>query len=387
MNNILEEIYEAGLKFLEPLTPQKTYATIVEEAIKLVNGDDGLIILKDGDGLKTVYGSSPLASQVKPRKKGYTYEAFKKRKINILHTENFKRDHPEIAKIGVKSAIFIPLSYKKKSIGVLVIRSFKYENYFTSNEPDVLKLFGSMASLAIRKTQLYDEAKKTLSSRDLFISMAAHEFRTPLTSINGYVHLLYNKLSKENNVEARWVKELMFETTRFTNLVNELLEISRIQAGKLQFVFKEYSLNAAIKQAVNNFHFNYPQRKVIYQDNIPKEKDKAIYDFEKILQVITNLLDNAAKYSSPNTNIAVTLNFKSPYLILHVIDRGKGIEKKDLPLIFKDFYKGGKNEEEGMGIGLYLAKNIITKHKGKINIYSKIGKGTIVEVKLPRAKI
>src|SRR5260221_3851234 len=178
MNDTLEKIYKAGLKFLDPLDPQQTYATIIEEAVKLVKADYGSIALQEDGEFKKVYSTSPVWFKSEVRKKANAYKVFTTGKPIILGASKTNKAHPELDEIGIKSSILIPLSYRKKAIGVLIVNSRKVQ-HFGENELEVLKLFGSQASLAIRKTQLYNETKQALETRDLFISMAAHELRTP----------------------------------------------------------------------------------------------------------------------------------------------------------------------------------------------------------------
>lgn len=380
MDGSLEKIYKAGLKFLVPLTPEETYRIIVHEAIKLVSGDHGSIFLEEEGHLKEVC-SSLSDSSLKVRRRGFTYRAFDKRISFVIGVKQLERAHPHTLVKGIKSVIFIPLSYKNRSIGVLSVRS-NIEGKFDKNEPDILKLFGSMASLAIRKTQLYNEEKKALETRDLFLSMAAHEFRTPLTTISGYAQLLASKSSKKNSTQSRWIEGLLLEAARLTTLVNELLEISRIHSGKFQYVLRECSLEEIIKRAILAIKFSYPDRKFVFQNKIDSGKDIVVGDADKLLQVFINLLDNAAKFSAPETEIIITLKFRSPYLVIMVKDHGRGIENKDLPRIFDSFYRGNKTGV-GMGLGLFLANAIVEQHHGTINIHSKIDKGTTVEVLLP----
>ena len=245
MDNTLEKIYKSGLKFLVPLTPEETYAIIVHEAIRLVKGNGGSVSLVDGKGITTVYSVNPDFSNTKVRKRGFTYKSISEQKVLIVYAKELRRIHPEIVKAGVKSLIFIPLSYRRKPIGALTVRSSKDED-FSVNDENTLKLFGSMASLAIRKTQLYQQAQQALKHRDLFISLAAHELRTPLTTISGYAQLLETQLQQLPPKPARWIQELSGEISRLTGLVNELLDISRINVGKFYFDLREHDIKEII---------------------------------------------------------------------------------------------------------------------------------------------
>lgn len=382
---ILEKIYNSGLKFLVPLTPQETYELIVKEAMKLVRAELGSMYIYEGGELKKVYASSEILYSIKPRKNGITYSVFKTKKPQILSHEVIESIHPELQETLARSDIILPLAYKNKSVGVLTVMSVK-NNYFTQRELEILKLFVPLASLAVRKTQLYDETKQALESRDLFISMAAHELRTPLTAINGYAQLLYSKLSQTDTREGGWAEQLYYECIRLNNLINDLLEINKIRNGQFVYDFKECKLEDLIKRAINNIHFVYPQRKFVFNDNNIKKDVYIIGDFDKILQSIVGILENAAKFSSSEMEVLITLEIDEKNATIRVRDYGVGIDKKDLPKIFENYFVGKNHDKEGMGLGLFLAKNVFHRHRGGITISSKKGKGTTVTMKLPIAR-
>lgn len=388
MENSLEKINNAALKFLTPLTPQATYKTIVEEALKIVDGDEGVVSLKTKEGFKIVYAyHTKEYVRFKSRKKGFSYRAIKEKRAFVVHSDELQKIHPDIVSLGVKSSIFIPLLYRNKGLGVLILQSHR-DRYFTNPaELNALKLFGSFASLAIRKMQLYGEAKQSLEVRDLFISMAAHELRTPITAINGYTQLLKSKVTPDSFPYYKWLEDLSWEVLRLTLLVNELLEINKVRDGQLHYAFKESSLREIVRRSINNIKFVYPQRKIVLEDKDEQQDDIIIADFDKMLQVLINILKNAARFSPSSSEITISLHFTKSYCTICVTDHGKGIGKEDMKRIFEKYYKGKNTEEEGMGIGLYLAKNIVMQHHGTLSIDSQLNSGTIVTLKLPLRKI
>lgn len=385
MDEILDKIHRAAIKFLHPLDTEILYKTIVKEAVNLVDAKYGSLILLENGTLKRVHSTLPQNENIPIRAKGLAHQAFVSRKAFVKHSEENNTFHQSVINMGIKSNIYIPLSNKGRSIGVLVVNSCKDQS-FTEAQLSILKLFGTFASIAIRKNQLYDEVRTALETRDLFISMAAHEIRTPLTTLSGYAQLLQAKLSGVNTPESRWADEMSWETFRLSMLVNELLEVSRIKSGKFQYTLKEVSLKNVIQRAVNSFQFSYPDRKIIFKDGLESKSDFVVGDFDKLLQVVTNLLDNAIKYSPPTSDVTISLSYKSPYMVLKVEDKGKGISKKDLPKIFEGYYRGEERMSGGMGLGLYLTKHIIDKHRGLIHVNSKLNKGTTMEIKLPGAE-
>lgn len=381
---VLEKIHNAGLKFLVPLNLQETYKLIVQEAMKLVHAEMGSVYIYEKGELQKVYASNPLLYQIKPRKKGITYSVFRSRKPEILTSDSIQKIHPEFRDTLARSDIIVPLAYKNKSVGVLTVMS-KKNNFFSRKDLEVLKLFSPMASLAIKKNQLYEEAKLALESRDLFISMASHELRTPLTAINGYSQLLFSKLggSNNNSKEAQWSEQLYYECVRLNLLINDLLEINKIRTGEFLYNFKECKVEEILQRAINNISFMYPQRKISFDDR-NKEKDTYIIaDFDKILQATVGILDNAFKFSDPDTGVFLELDSDKKNAIIKIQDFGVGVETQDLPHIFDNYFIGKNHSREGMGLGLFLAHNIIKRHHGLINLTSKRNKGTKVVIKLP----
>ena len=177
------------------------------------------------------------------------------------------------------------------------------------------------------------------------------------------------------------------ESYRLTQLVNELLEIDRIKTGQFRYIWKECSLKEVINRALMDFRFTHPEYKVNFKNKLAVGHDRVIGDYNKLLQVIINLLDNAAKFSPPEKEITISLKSRYGYIILEIKDKGKGISKKELPKVYEMFYRGKNHTREGIGVGLFLAKNIIIQHHGTISIHSKENKGTIVEIKLPKHKM
>lgn len=384
-NATLKKIYKASLNFLVPLTPEKTYATIVKEATKLVRAPMGTIMLEQDGELKRVYSSVPLELQVKHRKRGFLYRAFRSKKPTVLTIGEIKKVHPEIKKLSIASDVVIPLSYRNKAIGILAILS-KKEEKFSEEEINTLILFGSMASLAIQKAQLYAETKKALESRDFFISAAAHEIKTPVTTIFGYAQLLFDNIKKSKQLKTEWIDSLHAECYRLKFLINDFLETSRISTGRLHYDLKECQLKTITDRVIDNFRFNYPDRKLILRNNIRTKNDIVIGDSDRLIQALTNLLDNSAKFSASDTVISMILRSNDSDFIITVKDQGKGIDKKDLPKIFERYFKGDGNQHEGLGLGLFLVKTIIEYHHGSVTLCSKLNKGTIAEIKLPRIK-
>lgn len=382
--DVLERINRSSLRFLQSLTPEATYQAIIEEALKLVNGDEGYIALAEGEELVIKYAYPPSLDSLIMRKRGFTYTAYQQKKAYVTYAEEFGHIHPELVKAGIQSTIFIPIVNKGKSMGAMNIMSYQRLKKFSQKELSILKLFGSMASMAIQKTQLYAETKEALEARNLFISTAAHEIRTPVTTIFGYAQLFLNNFTAGRTLKQEWLDSLHGECNRLRHLINDLLEASHIHSGNIRYNFKEYSLKEIVKRAINNFKFNHPDRSLIIRDLLQEKQDLVIGDSDRLIQAFINLLDNAAKFSPPESKIALFLKKEDANLVVRIKDKGKGITKTDLEKVFDRYYRGGGAKYEGLGLGLFLVKNIIEHHHGSIELKSKLNKGTTAEIRLPK---
>lgn len=385
MEKVLEKINQASLKFLIPLPSEEMYKVIVDEALRLLESEYGSIFLAERGSLERVYATADFLNEVRIRNHGNTYKTFKSSKPMVIDAEGISNFHKTFIDNGIRSIIHVPLSYRNESIGVLALHS-KRNKHFSGKELHILKLYGSLASLAIKKTQLYEETQKAVEVRDLFISLASHELRTPLTSINGYIQLLHGKLGKQDTNEGKWVRELYEESQRMTSLVKELLEVNRIKQGQFQFSFVEVNFFEIVAKTIKRLSVLNKEYELVFKNKTSAGELFIIGDPEKLLQMITAFLENAIKFSPVQFTIEVILRETKKHVILSIEDKGVGIKKEDLELIMEGFYKGSQQDKEGMGVGLVLARHIIQAHHGELVIKSDIKKGTKVEVRLPKVR-
>jgi signal transduction histidine kinase len=156
--------------------------------------------------------------------------------------------------------------------------------------------------------------------------------------------------------------------------------------GQLNYNWKECDLNEILQRVVANFPFRFADYDLIYKNTLKKSNSTIIGDYDKLLQVIDNVLDNAVKFSERGSRIGLKLSSAGKYLKISITDTGKGIKKEDLEKVYERYFRGSNHLTEGMGLGLYLTKNIITQHHGTVQIKSKENKGTSVIINLPKGK-
>ncbi|MBX4210758.1 PAS domain-containing protein, partial [Candidatus Parcubacteria bacterium] len=224
--------------------------------------------------------------------------------------------------------------------------------------------------------------RKLLDQRkDEFISMASHELKTPVTTIKLYTELL-QKIVKEDK-PSTYLTHMMDQLDRLAKLITDLLDLSKMQVGKLQFNKNYFDLVKLVRDTCEMIQKTTKKHTIVVRTKL---RNKVWGDKDRIGQVVINLLTNAIKYSPQGDTIIVTVSQKKKTAIMSVQDFGIGIEQGYKDKIFNRFYQGGSESGKtfpGLGIGLYLAKIIVENHGGTIDADSVLGKGSLFTVILP----
>ena len=228
-----------------------------------------------------------------------------------------------------------------------------------------------------------DDQKKELEKKDEFIGVASHELKTPLTSLKGYIQLME---FQENLSEAAkiYVSKATSSVNKLQHLIDELLDASKIKAGKLKFNKEELNLTDLVSLCIENSGYIYP----LHQ--IKKELQNDIIvcgNAERLEQVLMNLINNAVKYSPNKKEFIIRAEKDKELATVSVIDFGIGMVNSDQDLVFERFYRanGSDSTMPGLGMGLYISSEIIKEHNGQIHVKSKLNEGSVFSFSLPLA--
>jgi len=231
--------------------------------------------------------------------------------------------------------------------------------------------------------------KELEQRKDDFVSMASHELKTPLTSTKVFAQILEQRFKKIKDAQSqKFLSRMNEQIDKLTNLVADLLDVTRIQQGKIQLNKEIFPLHDLVAELVDNLQSVTSHKFVI----LVSQKDAIFADRDKIRQVLTNLLTNAIKYSPGDKKIIVRSKTIGKHITVGVQDFGIGISKSQQAKIFERFYQApqrasARNTYPGLGLGLYISSEIIRLHHGKIGVKSVPGKGSIFSFSLPLASV
>jgi signal transduction histidine kinase len=376
-----EQLYEMALQLAAVRQQDDTFQLIIDQAQHLASAKFASLFIIERGALVRVCASNKILYGISPRKNGTTESAFKNNQASLLHVNHIKKYHPQIKKLGISSDINIPLEYDGAVMGVLSVLS-PAEKQFSPSDLDVLKFYGPLAALAIKNANYLQQLQSSLDSRDLFISIAAHELKTPITSLTLYTQHLQKK-AQTTELGAS-IKKISTTLLRLSSLVNELLKIDQIKRGTLQFASKKCNLKAPVTQAITEFSLAFPQHSITFSCNTQHEPIIK-GDSDKILQAILNILTNAGKFCPPEKGVTVTIRERQDNWAIEITDKGDGIPAELHASIFERFFKVAKpTPSPGMGLGLYLVKHIIERHGGEVRVTSQEKIGTTFTLLLPK---
>lgn len=252
-----------------------------------------------------------------------------------------------------------------------------------SEEHETLVLsIAAQAAISLDNAKLFEEVKALNDKKDEFIGLASHELKTPLASINGYLQILDRQIKEEG--PKKFLQKALNQVGRITSLVNDLLDVSKIEAGKLHLTSADFDLKYIVEEAIELIQQS--EAKHIISFHTEMNHCPVQGDAQRIEQVIVNLLSNAIKYAPKAQKVEVHLTCFDKKVIVSVKDFGPGIAKDKLKNIFARFYRIDEASPNisGLGIGLYLSHEIISRHNGEIWAESELGEGSTFFFSLPR---
>nr|WP_281393977.1 ATP-binding protein [Texcoconibacillus texcoconensis] len=240
---------------------------------------------------------------------------------------------------------------------------------------------GAVAVLRdMTEERMHDKLRKD------FIANVSHELRTPISLLQGYSEAIVDDVVPSEEEKRELAQIIYDETLRMGRLVNELLDIARMEAGHITLNRERFSLNDFAERIMNKFQASANDHNVQLISNIENKEIDMDADPDRLEQVLTNLIDNAFRHTSEGGKVLLNIRSDDEGVQLDVTDTGSGIAEEDLPFVFERFYKADKARtrgHSGTGLGLAIVKNIVEAHRGQVSAHSKLGEGTTFSVYIP----
>jgi signal transduction histidine kinase len=406
----LKALGEVGQAVSSTLDLETVLRTIVSRATHLAGMDGGSIWEYDEaqeqfhlhatdqhpDELVAVLGTAPV-----PKGEGaigrlaLTGEPVEVR--DIMEEGSYQSRGREILiRLGSRSLLAVPLLREDRLLGGLVVNR-KRAGEFAPEVVELLKTFATQSALAIQNARLYREIE--VKSRELelasrhkseFLANMSHELRTPLNAIIGFSEVLSERLFGEiNEKQAEYISDILQSGQHLLSLINDILDLSKIEAGRMELELSDFNLPSTIEQTVVLVRERALRRGITLGRMVDERLGPIRADERKVKQVLLNLLSNALKFTPEGGKIDVRAAVNDGVVEISVTDTGIGISPEDQEAVFEEFRQVGtaSKKVEGTGLGLAISRKFIELHGGKIWVTSQVGTGSTFAFTLPLQRL
>jgi GAF domain-containing protein len=400
----LRALSEVGQAISSTLDLQTVLSTIAARATQLSGTDAGVIYEYDEQGeifvpratehLEAEIVETMLATPVRKGEgaTGRLAEVLEPVQVpDILAAPAESRVRGSLVRAGYRALLAVPLVREDLLIGGLtVIR--KATGEFGADIVELLKTFATQSALAIQNARLFREIEQ--KSRELeaasrhkseFLANMSHELRTPLNAVIGFSEVLTERMFGElNEKQDEYLKDIHASGQHLLSLINDILDLSKIEAGKMELELSEFDLPMTIDNALMLVRERATRRNITLNTAVDEGVGQVHADERKIRQVLLNLLSNAIKFT-PEGRIHVEARFVNDSIEVSVTDTGVGIAPEDQEAVFEEFRQVGTADKkvEGTGLGLALSRKFIELHGGKIWVKSQVGQGSTFTFTVP----
>jgi PAS domain S-box-containing protein len=292
--------------------------------------------------------------------------------------------------LGFKSYICVPLQAHGRTLGAITLVASDSGHRYDTQDLALAEELARRAAVAIENARLYSAAQEAVRAREVFLSVASHELKTPLTTLLGNAQLFLRRSERErslNERDSRSLRLVVDQAYRLNRMIGALLDLSRLQAGQLSIERAPVDLGALIQRVVEEAQTGLERHTLAY---VPPNDQLAIVGDElRLEQVIQNLVQNAIKYSPKGGPVEVRAVRRGTMACISVTDQGIGIPQAALSRLFTRFYRAPNVDPQhisGMGVGLYVVKEIVSLHGGEVEVESQEGVGSTFTICLPLAE-
>lgn len=307
------------------------------------------------------------------------------RSDDITRDERYVRTTPfngiQEGHLPVVSYLAVPVISKTGKVTGGLFYGHPLPGRFTKEHEDLVSAVALHAAIALDNARLYAEVTRLSDKKDEFISLASHELKTPITSLSGFLQLIEETLN-EGDDNKKYINIALAQVKKMSDLISDLLDVSKVKAGQLPLSFSHFDLVQLAKEVITQFQYSVKSHTI--QLDCRQESLSVHGDKQRIEQVIINLLANAVKYSPGATHIKVLVTGNEASASVSVQDFGIGIAPELHQHVFSRFFRvEDEASKPGLGIGLYICKEIIQRHNGRLWVSSVPSVGSIFGFEIP----
>jgi signal transduction histidine kinase len=288
-----------------------------------------------------------------------------------------------LATIAARSYMIVPITSTERTIGALTFVFAESNRRYTDSDLSLAEDLARRASLAVDNAHLFEQLQRAVRVRDDMVAVVSHDLRNPLSSIKMSAELM----QMENPAAAKEPKSktavILRAVDRMQALIRDLLDVTSLEAGGVTLNLQPRSVDEVLAEAVESVQPVAASKSLDIAAAATEPGLSILCDSERLLQVFTNLLGNAAKFTPAGGSIRVHAEQQAQFCRFAVTDTGPGIAPEQLPHVFDRFWQGRHKAREGAGLGLAIAKSIVEAHGGKIEVHSSLGAGAMFVFTIP----
>jgi len=400
----MEALSEVGQTVGSSLVLDEVLSNIIKNAVRFAGCDGGSIMeYVEGErsfSVRSAYASSP---ELLARLRNIRIE-LETTLVGRAAREGHAVSIPDLSVVdldphlqllyddGWRSVMAIPVLRGERIIGALVVRR-RSPGEFSEETAEFLQTFASQSAMAVYNAQLFHELENKSAELEVmsqhksdFLASMSHELRTPLNAVIGFSEVLLERLFGDlNERQDEYLRDILGSGEHLLALLNEILDLSKVEAGRMEVALSTFSVAAAVEYAVSMVRERAARHNITVSQSIAPSVDELTSDELRVRQVLVNLLSNAVKFTHDGGHVDVVAEPAGDELVITVRDTGQGVAVEDRERIFDSFQQGrrGAPKEEGTGLGLTLCRRIVTLLGGRIWLDSELGRGSAFHVAIP----
>ena len=395
--DLLEAANRCSRALSSSLDLDEAFSAFIRELRGLIPFDRMAIVLAENGRGRVIATAGELADEVMPPGSQFDLERHLLGELVARGQTVYRREldaaeyaeEAQLIELGLRSRVAAPLLVGARTIGLVSIGRSTPDG-FREAEIELVSLLGRLVASAVQNIRAYDSERRTVDElrrlsdlRADFVSLVSHEMRSPMAAVIGAARTLQLRWDElRPDQRDAFLALIGDETARLASLIGDVLDTSRIEAGTFSYRFGDVDLVALVEDSVTTASVGQDDIPVVTEigPTVPKVRG----DADRLRQVLSNMIDNAVKYSPAGEDVQVRIAAMNGGVVISVSDRGPGIEQGDQRLIFEKFGRiAGPDSKPGTGLGLYIARSIAEAHGGTLEVSSALGRGAVFTLTLP----